>query len=233
MSADGNICASQLAAYPADEPTLEVGSHDVLVSLLSFAVSLSVLLFAMSPFATFEAFIALYLASLVVPLTFLSVRRRRNAELTMPLLLLVTSFACGPLGSLGCALISLALRRGRASPDRLRSWYEYIAGIVARDRIVRIYEELASGRVPSDPGSEVPRFRPILHDLSTQEQQRVLAVIGRRYHADFRPALRDALRNKNGFIRAQAAAVASRLSMEERRQLWSTAGPSIAPHENS
>jgi hypothetical protein len=233
MRADGGICVSQLAAHRADEPALEVGSHDVLVSVLSFAVSLSVLLFAMSPFATFEACIALYLASLVVPLTFLSVRRRRNAELTVPLLLLVTSFACGPLGSLGCALISLALRRRRASPDRLRFWYEYIAGIVARDRIVRIYEELASGRVPSDPGSEVPRFRPILHDLSTQEQQRVLAVIGRRYHADFRPALRDALRNKNGFIRAQAAAVASRLSMEERRQLWSTAGPSIAPHENS
>src|SRR3982750_2006171 len=113
MRAEGDICALQLAAPRADEPALELGSHDVLVSLLSFAVSLSALFFAMSPFATSEAFIALYAASLFVPLTFVSGRRRRKAELTMPLLLLVTSFACGPLGGLGCALTGLALRRRR------------------------------------------------------------------------------------------------------------------------
>ena len=33
--------------------------------------------------------------------------------------------------------------------------------------------------------------------------------------------LRKALRNKNGFIRAQAAAIASRLSAEEKNTLWS------------
>jgi hypothetical protein len=138
---------------------------------------------------------------------------------------MVTSFACGPLGGVGCAFIALALRRRRPSPSRLQHWYEYIAGVVARDRIVRIYEELSSGRLPSDPASEVPRFRPILHGASTEEQQRVLGVIGRRYHADFLPALRDALRNKNGFIRAQAAAVASRLDIEEKKNLWSVASP--------
>jgi hypothetical protein len=37
--------------------------------------------------------------------------------------------------------------------------------------------------------------------------------------------LRNALRNKNGFIRAQAAAVASRLSIDEKSRLWSTATP--------
>jgi hypothetical protein len=69
----------------------------------------------------------------------------------------------------------------------------------------------------------VPRFRPLLRSGSTEEQQRVLGVIGRRYHPDFRSALRDALRNRNGFIRAQAAAVASRLDIEEKKDLWSSA----------
>jgi hypothetical protein len=164
-----------------------------------------------------------------VPGIFLAMRLRRNGELTIPVLLLVTSFACGPLGGLGCAFVALALWRGRPSPSRLRYWYEYIAGVAARDRIVCIYEELSSGRLPSDSASQVPRFRPILHYASTEEQQRVLGVIGRRYHADFRPALRDALRNKNGFIRAQAAAVASRLDIEEKTRLWSTAQPPAAP----
>jgi hypothetical protein len=216
---------SQLASQRLDQAALAVGSRDVVVSLVSFATSLAVLVFAMSSLASFPAFIALQVASLFVPGIFLTMRLRRNGELTIPVLLMVTSFACGPLGGLGCAFMALALWRRRPSPSRLRYWYEYIAGIVARDPIVRIYEELSSGRLPSDPASEVPRFRPILHGASTEEQQRVLGVIGRRYHADFRPALRDALRNKNGFIRAQAAAVASRLDSEEKKSLWSGDSP--------
>jgi len=208
---------------PFDEAALEVGSRDVLVCLVFFAVSLAVLVFAMSPLASISAFIALHVASLSLPGAFFALRLHRDGELTIPALLLLTGFACGPLGGLGCAFMGLALRRRRPSPSRLRYWYEYIAGVVARDRIVRIYDELSSGRLPPDPTSEVPRFRPILHGASTEEQQRVLAVIGRRYHADFRSALRDALRNKNSFIRAQAAAVASRLEIEEKKRLWSGA----------
>ena len=206
-----------------EQPALEIGSRDVVVSLVSFAASLAVLVFAMSPLASLPAFIALHVASLFVPGIFLTLRLRRHGELTIPMLLLATSFACGPLGGLGCAFMALALWRRRPAPNRLRYWYDYIAGVVARDRIARLYEELSSGRLPSDPASEVPRFRPILHGASTEEQQRVLGVIGRRYHVDFRPALRDALRNKNGFIRAQAAAVASRLDIEEKKSLWSGA----------
>jgi len=135
--------------------------------------------------------------------------------------LAITTFAAGPVGALGCAFMALALRLQRPSPARLKHWYDYIAGIVARSGLTRIYDELSSGRLPSDPAAKVPRFQPILDGASIEEQQRVLGVIGRRYHADFRPALRNALRNKNGFIRAQAAAVASRLSIDEKNRLWS------------
>jgi hypothetical protein len=225
MTETDHASLTQLASPRLVQAALEVGSRDVVVSLASFTTSLAVLLFAMNPFAGLPALIALYIASLFVPGIFLTMRLRRKGELTIPVLLMVTSLACGPLGGLGCACMALALWRRPPSPSRLRHWYEYIAGVVARDPIVRIYEELSSGRLPSDPASEVPRFRPILHGASTEEQQRVLGVIGRRYHADFRPALRDALRNKNGFIRAQAAAVASRLDSGEKKSLWSGAPP--------
>jgi hypothetical protein len=204
-----------------NEPGLEIGLSDVLFALLTSAGSLAVLVYGLSAIASVPIFVLLHLAVLIVPAAFLRIRARDNGELTVPLLLLVATFAAGPVGALGCTFMALALWRQGPSPTRLRDWYDYIAGVVARGRLARIHDELMSGRLPSDPAAKVPRFRPILHGTSIEEQQRVLGVIGRRYHADFRPALRKALRNKNGFIRAQAAAVASRLDIDEKNRLWS------------
>jgi len=204
-----------------DEPRLEMGGTDVLVALITFAASLAVLGYGLSAIASAPIFILLHFAVLVVPAVFLRTRIRAQGELTGPLLLLVATFAAGPVGALGCAVMALALWRRSPSPARLQHWYDYIAGVVARSPATRIYDELASGRLPSDPAASVPRFGPILQGASVEEQQRVLSVIGRRYHAEFRAALRKAMRNKNVFIRAQAAAVASGLSVDEKGRLWS------------
>jgi hypothetical protein len=215
--------ASELAVLRLDHPRLNVGFTDVLLALVTFAASLAVLAYGSSASAGIAVFMALHLAVLIVPVIFLLMRARNNGELTVPVLLLVATFAAGPVGALGCTLMASALWRQRPSPRRLQHWYDYIAGVVARSRVARIHGELASGRLPSDPTATVPRFGPILQGASVEEQQLVLGVIGRRYHADFRPALRRAMRNNNGFIRAQAAAVASRLDVNEKNRLWSTA----------
>jgi hypothetical protein len=229
--------ASEPVSAHLDEPGLEVGLTDVLLALLTFVGSFAVLGYGLSSIASLPIFVLLHLAVLIVPAAFLRVRARKNGELTVPVLLLVATFAAGPVGALGCTFTALALWRQGPSPTRLQDWYDYIAGVVARGRLTRIHDELMSGRLPSDPAAKVPRFRQILHGTSIEEQQRVLGVIGRRYHADFRPALRKALRNKNGFIRAQAAAVASRLDIDEKNRLWSTglsgeAGQD-APHQDT
>jgi hypothetical protein len=200
---------------------LDVTFTDVLVGLGTAGASLVVLGYGLSTNAIFAVFLGLHVAVLAIPAALLIARRRRGGDRNVPTLLLIATLAAGPVGALGCTVMALALRLQRPSPARLADWYDYIAGIVARSRINRIYDELVSGRLPTDPTAKVPRFRPLLHGATVEEQQRVLGVIGRRYHAAFRPALRNALRNKNGFIRAQAAAVASRLSFEEKRQLWS------------
>lgn len=224
---------SPMAGMPEAEQwgaAIRVESADVTVPLGGFAASLAALLFALlSPLASVGALVALWAATLLVPLVFLVARLHRGGEITIPILLMTTSLACGPIGGLGCAYLAFSLRHHRPKPSRLRSWYEYIAGVVARERIVHLHDELSSGRLSHEPAAEVPRFRPILHGTSTDEQQRVLGVLGRRYHADFRPALRDALRNKNSFIRAQAAAVASRLDAAEKKKLWSSAPPVGTP----
>jgi hypothetical protein len=214
-----------------DDPGLRVSCADVLVALLSFGASLAVLAYGMSTSAHFPIFLFLHLAVLVLPLLLWIIRARNGGELTFPVLLTVATAVSGPVGALGCAIMALALWYQRPSPTRLRDWYDYIAGVVARRLLTRIYDELISGRLPRDPAAKVPRFRPILHGASTDEQQRILAVMGRRYHPAFRPALRSALRNKNVFIRAQAAAVAARLDIDEKNQLWSLAqAPDSAEH---
>ena len=167
----GTDHASRSGQLSLDHAPLAVGSRDVLLCLIFFAVSLAVLVFAISPLASFQSVIPLHVASLALPGAFFALRRRRDGDLTVAALLLITGFACGPLGGLGCAIMALTLSRRGSAPARLRHWYEYIAGIVARERIVRVYDELSSGRMPPDAASEVPRFRPILHGASTEEQQ--------------------------------------------------------------
>jgi hypothetical protein len=218
--------APELAPPRLDDPALAVTANDVLVALVTFGGSLGVLAYGLSAAASLWLFMLGHCIVLTLPARYLAVRVRAGGDITVPLLLLVATFATGPVGALGCAGMALGLWLRRPSPARLQHWYDYISGIVARSRLTRIYDELVSGRMPSDPTAEVPRFRPLLHGASVEEQQRVLGVIGRRYHADFRPALRNALRNKNGFIRAQAAAVASRLSIEEKNRLWSSGASS-------
>ena len=225
--------ASAVEAAPAaltEERALAVDIGDVLVGLLTFCASLAVLAYGLSVHARTSVFLLRHLIVLVLPLGYLAVCVRRGRDVTVPVLLVLTTLAAGPVGALACMCMALTLRLRRPSPIRLKEWYDYIIGVVARPRIARIYDELSSDRLPADPLAEIPRFRPILHGTSVEEQQRVLGVIGRRYHPEFRAALRDALRNKNGFIRAQAAAVASRLSIDEKARLWSASN--MAKPEN-
>ena len=209
----------------AAAPALEVRLEDVLVALVTSWCSLGVLWYGTSPNASFSSFLLLHLAVVGVPALFFAVRAYRNADLTIAVPLLLATATAGPIGAIGCACMAFSLWWRLPAPTRLKHWYEYIAGVAARRRVARLHDEMVSGRLPADPHAKVPRFAPILQGSSIETQQRVLGVVGRRYHADLRPILRKALRNRNGFIRAQAAAIASRLDAAEKNRLWSTTGP--------
>ena len=204
-------------------PTLEIRALDILVALVTAAASFGVLAYGMSAQASFPLFLLLHLLSLLLPAWLLQQQALRGGDLTIPLLLVIATAATGPIGAAGCALMAMLLWFRQPKPSRLQDWYDYISGVVERGRVTDLYDELISGRLPPDQATVVPRFNPILQDTSLEDQQRVLGVIGRRYHPDFRPTLRKAMRHKNGFIRAQAAAIASRLSPDEKARLWLTA----------
>src|SRR5262245_40158670 len=207
MTANDRAIAGEPARWGPDDTGLSVGYVDVLTALVTSGLSLVVLAYGMSAIAQLPIFLLSHLVVVVIPALLWTIRARRNGELTFAVLLTLATFVSGPVGALGCAFLAIALWCRRPSPARLREWYDYIAGVVARSRLTRIYDELVSGRLPSDPAAKVPRFGLILQGASIEDQQRVLGVISRRYHADFRFTLSSAMRNRNGFIRTQAAAV--------------------------
>jgi hypothetical protein len=126
----------------------------------------------------------------------------------------------GPLGAGGCVAVALALWLRPPRPERLHGWYDYIAGVDERTLLETTYQALAAKRLPEDSSAPIERFEPILCGTAVSQQQRVLGVIGRRYHSDFHPSLKKALRNSNILIRAQAAAIASVLAPLEKSRLW-------------
>ena len=201
---------------------LKVGIIDVAIALITFVANLGVLWLGINGGVAVSIALLLHFGVVFIPAGFLALRWRRGGDLTIPALLLMTTFAGGPIGAAGSVFAALALWYHRPTPLRLLDWYDYIAGIVGRSHIARIYDELTAGRLPLDHAASVPRFTPILTGTSVNEQQRVLGVMGRRYHSDFRHVMRLALRNPNGLIRSQAAAIASRLDLAEKSHLWTT-----------
>src|SRR5437764_6732079 len=180
--ADRLIAAQDAPSRLADGPALAVELGDALIAGVTFCASLAVLAYGLGAHASTSLFVLRHLIVLVLPAGYLALRVRRGGDVTVPLLLVLTTLAAGPVGALGCAVMAMALRLRRPSSARLGEWYDYIAGVVARTRLARIYDELSSNRLPSDPTAQVPRFRPILRGTSVEEQQRVLGVIARRYH---------------------------------------------------
>ena len=142
------VASSGSEALSLEQPVLAIGRADVICSLLTFALSMAVVAYAMTPVARLDLVLALYALVLLIPVARWTAQRRRNGELTLAAFLLMTTVAAGPVGALGCTFLALRLSRRQPSPDRLRHWYNYISGIVARRATGRIYEELRSGRKP-------------------------------------------------------------------------------------
>ena len=99
----------ELAAPRLDQPglgELDLAPADVQIALVTSAASLAVLVYGMNAGASAPIFIVLHLAVLIIPAVFLRMRVRGNGELTVPVLLLVATFAAGPGTSATVALLA-------------------------------------------------------------------------------------------------------------------------------
>ncbi len=132
-------------------------------------------------------------------------------EVSVALLAWVATLAAGPVGAIGAAVLALALPTGGQPGPLLGAWYERIALSVAVDPITRLCDDVAAGR-SLDLASPLPQsFLDVMATGSLAERQNVLGLIARRFHPDYLPALKAALRSSEPVIRVQAAAVAAHI----------------------
>lgn len=220
MPAPQSSAKTEIASRRAlDAARLSVGVSDLAVAMITFILSSAVLLIALRG-APLGLVVTAHVGVVIIPLSMLVQRLRAGEELVMPVLLLVGVAMSGPLGSGGCAAMALMLCKWPSRPERLHDWYDYIAGVDELTLLEKTYRELTSARLPADLSTPIERFEPLLNGSSLAMQQRILGLIGRHYHSDFHASLKKALRSKNILIKAQAAAIASALTSQDKARLW-------------
>lgn len=125
----------------------------------------------------------------------------------------------GPLGALGIAIIAISEMVWPCSEGVLRKWFDWLAGDTRVDEVGITYEALQSGRAFIPQPSGPRRFADVISNGSIADKQALLGLIGLKYHHDYFPLLRVALRSPEAGVRAQAAAVFVKLEDGFRKQL--------------
>jgi hypothetical protein len=145
---------------------------------------------------------------------------RFRQDLGVLSLLFVTTLLTGPFGAMGCFITSVYLALLRYSPRRLDAWYRRISGSVGRDAASVMYDAIHSGRQSIEDTPSTLSFLEVLETGSLGQKQIMLGVIARNFDEGFLPILGRALRSPDAAMRVQAAAIANRLSREQRDKIW-------------
>jgi len=137
-----------------------------------------------------------------------------------PIAFMAVLFA-GPLGAAGALLLAGIMKLQR--PDRilLDEWYQRLTLSTRRDEENRLYRSIKSGRASKSrsnnhdekSGSSVSSFEEIIQRGDLGQKQGLLGIIALKYHPDFFPVLKTALRDTDPTVRVQAAAVYAKLQM--------------------
>jgi len=121
----------------------------------------------------------------------------------------------GPLAAIigGLALASLARN---AAPVRLR---RSVIDVHAADKIEEFIDRIISGRSIQSGDHTNASFATIMSNGVAEQQLRVLAVIAQKFHPEFLPVLKLALRSEHLSVRASAAALVTALKFEMKERL--------------
>lgn len=144
----------------------------------------------------------------------------RRGDVCLLALLTITTALTGPLGAVGVAAMSTVLVGARPSAQRLDGWYARLRGARGHNRVEELYQHVATGRRNLEEPPLDRSFTEVLQSGSIADQQTVLGLIARHFHADFVPVLRLALASRDAAIRTQAATVANSLPPAHRNRIW-------------
>lgn len=132
-------------------------------------------------------------------------------EASAALLLLLLTFAAGPVGALGAVLTLPFLGRRETVSPLLAAWYERISMSTAVDPEAKLAESILSGRTLEAAAPPPARLHGIMLRGTLVERQKALGLIARRFDPVYASALQAALKSPEPVVRVQAAAVAARV----------------------
>jgi hypothetical protein len=208
-----SIEASESERGSADPSAEGAGyARDAVIALGVGCVEAAFFLLAFrSPWWGITSALVIHLAVVAVFSFLLKQAVRSGRDVSYAYLSLLATAAAGPLGALGSAIIALTTRP-RSTPDRLLAeWYERIAHSVAVEPSVRLSDNVLAGRTADLAMPPPSSFLAVMIDGPIAERQTVLGLIARRFHPDYLPVLKAALKSPEPVIRVQAAAVAAHI----------------------
>lgn len=138
------------------------------------------------------------------------------------MLLWVATACFGPFGAAG-TLLTLGLERhyGRRATS-MEEWHAMLFPPVRPDGESELWRRIGQRASDRAGGSPVTPFLDVLAFGSMADRQAVVAVIARRFHPTFAPALKAALRDEHNAVRVQAATAIARIEqdfLDETRRL--------------
>lgn len=134
---------------------------------------------------------------------------KARTDIRLPLLLVVSTGALGPIGAAG-TLLTMALARWclrRARP--FEEWYRSIFPDTEEAEAVKLVNRI-QGAEPCE-AEPVTAFLDVLAFGSLRQKQDLIALISRDFRPVFGPVLKQALHDRESVIRVQAATAMSRL----------------------
>lgn len=159
-----------------------------------------------SPLPLFATHIAVTIALAVASLP------ARRWKIGGEVLMLATlTGALGAIGVAGATVTFALVLWFRRKPHSAEEWYQALFPDTPSDPVELLFEELEGDR-SDDAGTEpLTAFGDALAFGSLAEKQRVLTLIGERFHPALAPLLRRALADTNSAIRVHTATVLGRV----------------------
>lgn len=144
----------------------------------------------------------------------------------MPIGIIVLFFT-GPFGAAGMLLLALVLGFKKPETKLLDEWYRRLSQSTRRNKENLLYRSIIAGRAPksgqatrgSPSPSSITSFYTIMEYGTLEQKQKLLGIIALKYHPDFFPLLKVALHDSDPTVRAQAAAVNTKLYVHYKAQL--------------
>ncbi|MBP2315775.1 tetratricopeptide repeat protein [Azospirillum soli] len=205
---------------PADAVLEEAPRHGtgelLLVSLLALGAEAgaAALAFGMLPVPSGAyGAIAVHLVTLIALAWWVRSRARRELDLRLAGLLLVTTPFLGPLGP-GCTLMTTALHAiFHRYATGFQEWYLSLFPESQAEPAQELYELIVSGRETAHLAAG-ESFTDVMSVGTPPQKQAVIALVARHFRPAFTPALKAGLADADPSVRVQAATATARVEHE-------------------